>query len=166
VIYLEAGRAVPDHLEIRVVFPGNVTHRYQITTVKLLEHSVEGIAGQGLAVLLPFYILNLRKLARQAKTVEERKEVEAGFKELGVKLKETIEKHAREDQLSDEDIAILLERLEGLIEYIGEGYRTTEVQEMLNKRACSKTPSRILEQPYLQRTFKKINRKGQPPALA
>jgi transposase InsO family protein len=28
--------------------------------------------------------------------------------------------------------------------------------EKLNGIACSKTPSRILEQPYLQRTFKKI----------
>jgi hypothetical protein len=133
VIYLEAGRTVPDTLEIRLAFSGGVTHRYVIETVKLLEYSIEGIVERGLSALLPFYILKLRKAARRAKTAEERKEVEAGFREMGFGLKEAIERGAEKGRLNDEDLATLLERLAGLVQYVGEGYQTTEVKDMLDK---------------------------------
>jgi hypothetical protein len=133
VIYLEAGRATPDSLEIRVAFPGGDTGRYMIETVKLLEYSIEGIAERGLSALLPFYILKLRRGAREAKTEEERREVEAGFRETGMRLKEAIEGSAERGLFTDEDLATLLERLMGLVQYIGEGYETTEVTDMLDK---------------------------------
>jgi hypothetical protein len=40
---------------------------------------------------LPFYILKLRKAAKRAKTDDEKREIEEGFKELGLKLKDAIE---------------------------------------------------------------------------
>ncbi|MDR0639314.1 MAG: hypothetical protein LBG27_10530 [Spirochaetaceae bacterium] len=49
VIYLEVGRMVPDTLEIRITFPGGGTYRHTIETVKLLEHSIEGIVERGLS---------------------------------------------------------------------------------------------------------------------
>ena len=59
--------------------------------------------------------------------------MEEAFRELGVKLAETIVGSARAWPLDGADIATLLERLAGLLEYIGRGYQTTEVQDMLNK---------------------------------
>ena len=150
VIYLEAGRAVPDNLEIRIVFPGNKICRYQIKTVRLLEESIEGIVERGLSALLPFYILKLRKPARQAKTAEERKDVEAGFRELGAKLTEEIEGGAEKDGFSEGDIGNLLERLAGLLQYIGKGYQTTEVKSMLSEKYMG----------YATRMERKGERKG------
>lgn len=48
--------------------------------------------------------MKLRKLAKWAKTVEERKEVEAGFRELGFELKGVIEGCADKDKFSDGDL--------------------------------------------------------------
>jgi hypothetical protein len=76
------------------------------------------------------YILKLRKAAKRAKTEEERRKVEEGFKEVSLKIKEAIERGI--GRSGAEDIVTLLERLTRLVEYIGRGYRTGEVETMLN----------------------------------
>jgi predicted transposase/invertase (TIGR01784 family) len=82
--------------------------------------------------LLPFCIIRLRREARQAKTAEERRKVGEGFKELGIKLKEAIEGGKYTGRFDETDIVTLLERLYGLVDYVGKGYETTEVKEMLD----------------------------------
>jgi hypothetical protein len=130
VIYLEAGAATPDELTVRLVFPDGSEHDFTVKTLKLLDHDVDELAGRGFTPLLPFYILKLRKAAKRAKTDTEKREVEEGFKELGLKLKDAIE--ADGGSISGEDTVTLLERLYGLVEYTGRGYRTVEVKTMLN----------------------------------
>jgi hypothetical protein len=132
VIYLEAGSITPDVLQIRLEFPDGTGHDFKVKTLKLLDYAVEELAAKGLAPLLPFYIVKLRKEAKRAKTEEERRGVEEAFRELGARLKEAIEGSAREWPLDESDIATLLERLRGIVEYMGKGYRTTEVTEMIN----------------------------------
>ncbi|MDR2344237.1 MAG: hypothetical protein LBD86_06890, partial [Spirochaetaceae bacterium] len=82
--------------------------------------------------LLPFYVMKLRKAAKSAKTDGEKRRVEQDFKALGVKLKEAIESDIDRGRFTEEDIVTLLERLSGLVGYVGRGYRTMEVKEMLN----------------------------------
>jgi hypothetical protein len=130
VIYLEAGAATPDKLTVRLRFPDGGEHDFTVKTLKLLDYDVDELAGRGFTPLLPFYILKLRKAAKRAKTDAEKREVEEGFKELGLQLKDAIE--AGGGGISEEDIVTLLERLYGLVEYTGRGYRTVEVETMLN----------------------------------
>jgi hypothetical protein len=126
VIYLEAGRAAPDVLTVRMKFPDGTGHDFKVKTLKLLDRSVEELAEHGLAALLPFYIIRLRKSAGKAGS-------DAEFKELALKLKDAIEQNAAEGQLNDEDILTLLERLSRLAEYVGGKYKTvTEVKKMLD----------------------------------
>ncbi|MDR1148198.1 MAG: hypothetical protein LBK66_06150 [Spirochaetaceae bacterium] len=132
VIYLEAGSITPDILKIRMEFPDGTEHDFTVKTLKLLDYGVEELAGKGFAPLLPFYIIKLRKEAKRAKTEEERRRVEEAFKELGMKLAKTIEESAPEWLLDEADITTLLERLSGMVEYVGRGYRTTEVKKMIN----------------------------------
>jgi predicted transposase/invertase (TIGR01784 family) len=49
-----------------------------------------------------------------------------------MKLAKAIEESVGEWPLDEVDITTLLERLSGIVEYVGKGYRTTEVQEMIN----------------------------------
>jgi hypothetical protein len=93
------------------------------------QHLNDG-EGQGFTPLLPFYILKLRKAAKRVKTDAEKWEVEEGFKELGLKLKEAIE--AGGGSISEEDTVTLLERLYELVEYTGRGYRTMEIETILD----------------------------------
>jgi hypothetical protein len=88
VIYLEAGSVTPDELTVRLIFPDGGGHDFTVKTVKLLDYGVEELAGRGFTPLLPFYILKPRKAAKRAKTDEEKRKVEEGFKELGLKLKD------------------------------------------------------------------------------
>jgi hypothetical protein len=81
----------PDELSVRLIFPDGSGHDFTVKTVKLLDYSVEELAGRGFTPLLPFCILKLCKAAKRAKSDVEKREVEEGFKELGVKLKEAIE---------------------------------------------------------------------------
>jgi hypothetical protein len=76
--------------------------------------------------------MKLRKAAKSAKTDGEKRRVEQDFKALGVKLKEAIESDIDRGRFTEEDIVTLLERLSGLVGYVGRGYRTMEVKEMLN----------------------------------
>jgi predicted transposase YdaD len=131
VIYLEAGASTPDVLTARMKFPDGMEYDFNVKTVKLFDYSVEELLERGLTVLLPFYIIRLRKAARQAKTDDEKRGVEEGFKELGLKLKEAIECGKDNGQFEEEDIVTLLERLSDLLNYVGRGYRTTEVKKML-----------------------------------
>ncbi|MDR1149810.1 MAG: hypothetical protein LBK66_14385, partial [Spirochaetaceae bacterium] len=103
VIYLEAGRVTPDILTVRMKFPDGSEHDFKVKTLKLLDHSVEELTKHGLAALLPFYIIRLRKAGSDAE-----------FKELALKLKDAIEQSAVEGQFNDEDIVTLLERLSHL----------------------------------------------------
>jgi hypothetical protein len=127
---LEAGAATPDELTVRLMFPDGSGHDFTVKTLKLLDHDVDELAGRGFTPLLPFYILKLRKAAKRAKTAAEKREVEEGFKELGLKLKDAIE--AGGGNISAEDTVTLLERLRRLVKYTGRGYRTVEVKTMLN----------------------------------
>ncbi|MDR2344238.1 MAG: hypothetical protein LBD86_06895 [Spirochaetaceae bacterium] len=132
VIYLETGGATPDELTVRLIFPDSSEHEFKVKTLKLLDYSVEELSGQGLTPLLPFYVMKLRKAAKSAKTDGEKRRVEQDFKALGVKLKEAIESDIDRGRFTEEDIVTLLERLSGLVGYVGRGYRTMEVKEMLN----------------------------------
>ena len=132
VIYLEAGSGTPETLTVRMRFPDGTEHDFNVRTLKLLEYTVEELAERGLAALLPFYIIRLRKAARHAKTEEERREVEEGLRELGMELIKAIERGADEGQLDEADVATLLERLLRLLDYVGQRYKTTEVKKMGN----------------------------------
>jgi hypothetical protein len=49
-----------------------------------------------------------------------------------LKPAKTIEESAPEWLLDEADITTLLERLSGMVEYVGRGYKTTEVKKMIN----------------------------------
>jgi uncharacterized protein YihD (DUF1040 family) len=91
VIYLEAGGATPDELTVRLIFPDGKGHDFTVKTLKLLDYDVDELAERGFTPLLLFYILKLRKAAKRAKTDTEKREVEEGFKKLGLKLRDAIE---------------------------------------------------------------------------
>lgn len=162
VIYLETSKAPPEQWEIQVVFPPDTPHSFKIQAVKLLEYTIEGIVEQGLSALLPFYMLKLRKPAREAKSAAEREEVERAFKEVGIQVKETIEACGEREGYSDEDIVTLLERLEGLIQYIGKGYKVTEVTTMVEESLIGygKRLALAAEQEGLQKGLQKGLQEG------
>lgn len=160
VIYLEVGSSTPDVLTLRMKFPDETEHDFKVETFKLLERTVEELEGRGLIALLPFYIIRLRKAARQAKSEGERARVEAEFRELGVKLKDAIERSKGRGQLSEEDMVTVLERLSGLVGYVGRSYKSAEeVKEMVDTSLMGY--GQVLALRYERKGARKGARKGE-----
>jgi hypothetical protein len=61
VIYLEPGPSTPDTLPVKITGMDGTSHTFTYPTLKLLDYTVEELEERGLSILLPFYLLKLRK---------------------------------------------------------------------------------------------------------
>jgi len=80
IIYLEHTAGTPDEAVLEIIFPDEKIHTYKVPTMKLLSYTVEELAKKDMAILLPLYLLKLRKEIGKKPT-----------KENGQALKELIE---------------------------------------------------------------------------
>jgi hypothetical protein len=64
VIYWEA--RAPEKLTLRMHFPDGSWHSYEVPTFNFLAHSVAELEERKLTMLLPFYVLKLRKRLERA----------------------------------------------------------------------------------------------------
>ncbi|MDE6687565.1 MAG: hypothetical protein K2K17_09635 [Lachnospiraceae bacterium] len=72
VIYPEGIKAVPDHLQCRVIFQDNSEHIYQIPTVKVQSYSLKEIREKHLILFLPYTMIRFRSRLRQKKEITEK----------------------------------------------------------------------------------------------
>ena len=89
VIYPEGGKAVPDHLQCRVIFQDNSEHIYTIPTVKVQSYSLEEIREKHLMLFLPYTMIRFRPRLRQKKGITE-KELTGYLKEVILILEEEV----------------------------------------------------------------------------
>ena len=67
IIYLEHWRTAPDEVVLELDFWGQGTSRYTVPTMKFLDYSVEELDKRRMAILLPLYLLKLRRKIKNAK---------------------------------------------------------------------------------------------------
>ena len=72
VIYLEPGPSTPDTLLVHITGMDGAAHTFTYPTLKLLDYTVEELEERNLSILLPFYLLKLRKRVQPARTAEKR----------------------------------------------------------------------------------------------
>ena len=89
VIYPEGIRAVPDHLQCRVIFQDNSEHIYTIPTVKVQSYSLKEIREKHLILFLPYTMLRFRSRLRRKKKITE-KELTGYLEEVILILKEEV----------------------------------------------------------------------------
>lgn len=83
VLYIRYGKNIPDRLSVKVIFPDNSTHTYQIPTVRIYEYDREEIMKKSLFFLLPYYILRYENALSKIEKSEERMEaLYAEYKEI------------------------------------------------------------------------------------
>jgi hypothetical protein len=82
VIYWELAdkEARPQILHLK--FPDGFVYDYKLESFNLLAHTVKDLEKRGLAIIIPFYILKLRKQVEAAKTSAERKKLAARMQKL------------------------------------------------------------------------------------
>jgi predicted transposase/invertase (TIGR01784 family) len=127
IIYLESTRNTPDEVTLRLIFPDGSPHEYRAKTFKPLEYSIEELEQQKLVLLLPLYILNLRRTVKRAKPGETRRKLAAEVQELMLKLAETLERSGKRGLLNGDDVQHALELMERLYNEVYRDY--TEFKE-------------------------------------
>ncbi|MDR2483484.1 MAG: hypothetical protein LBD08_07640 [Treponema sp.] len=70
------------------------SHTFTYPALKLLDYTVEELEERGLSILLPFYLLKLKKRVRAARTPEKRQELAGEMKDLVEKLTAALERGA------------------------------------------------------------------------
>jgi hypothetical protein len=104
VIYWETTRKTPDTLTVNMIFPDGTRHKYRVKTFKFLDHSIAELERRKMSILLPFYVLRLRKQVRAARTGERRQELSTEMERLLDELGKTAERNAGAGVLEEEDL--------------------------------------------------------------
>ena len=95
VIYLEHTKNTPDELTLNIEDMDKNIHSIKYRTLKLLDYSMAELEERNLTILLPFYLLKLRKRVKAARS-------EKGLEKLSAEMVDLIKELGRITDLSVE----------------------------------------------------------------
>jgi hypothetical protein len=154
VIYWETTRKTPDKLTLNLIFPDGKRHKYQVKTFKFLDHSIAELEQQKMSILLPFYVLKLRKQVRAAKTGKRLQELSKEMEVLIDELMDTAERCVKNGVLERGDLLIVLKDMDRLYSELYQGYNEfKEADKMLQKKILH--PAEEWKMQILQRERRK-----------
>jgi hypothetical protein len=132
-VYLEPGPSTPDTLSVKITGMDGTSHTFTYPTLKLLDYTAEELEERDLSILLPFYLLKLRKRVQAAKTPEKRQELTGEMKDLVEKLTAALERGEQKGKLDKSDTQTLIALTGKLYDNLYKGYpEFEEVHEMVN----------------------------------
>ncbi|MDR1621018.1 MAG: hypothetical protein LBS00_01445 [Synergistaceae bacterium] len=135
IIYWETTGKTPDEVTLRLRFPDGKHHDYNVRTFKFLDHDISELEKQKMAILLPFYVLKLRKRVISAKTSKRRAELAREMKSLFNELVTAVDRSAEAGLMSEPDKRIVLEHMDRLYKELYSPYREfREADTMLQER--------------------------------
>ncbi len=109
VIYWESSNT-KDIVSVKIRFPNNKTIVYKVPTFKVLQHSVSEL--EGMALLLPFYILKIRKeLEKKGTNSEKKKALSKKLEDYIIEIDKTLKMCNENNYITERDTAMLLRRL-------------------------------------------------------
>jgi hypothetical protein len=132
IIYLDPRGNTPDEVTLRLEFPGGGCD-YKVKTFKLLEHSTEELEEKNMFLLLPFYVLKLRRETEKAKTPGRRKILAREMKDLLKTILDATERGMRAGSLSKTDGQMIMEYMERLYQEVYMGYIEFKESDMIVK---------------------------------
>ena len=143
VVYLETSRA-KDFLVIEVIFPGGRGVVYKVPAFKVLEHNISEF--ESMALLLPFYILKIRKELRKSG-------VDSGKRKLLAErlagyvneIAEVLHKSRENCYITDVDVEMLQERLSKMHMKLYGGYEEFTEVDMTLKQMHDSSVLRTIE---------------------
>jgi hypothetical protein len=135
ILYWETSGKTPDEVTLRLIFPDETHYDYKVKAFKFLDHDISELEKQKMAILLPFYVLKLRKRVVSAKTSQQRAELSGEMRAILDGLVEAVDRSAEAGLMSESDKRIVLEHMERLYRELYNPYEElTEVDTMLKDR--------------------------------
>ncbi|MDR1948316.1 MAG: hypothetical protein LBQ38_02885 [Spirochaetaceae bacterium] len=146
IIYWEAGGKTQDTEVLRLEFFGGSYYDYEVKTFKFLNYSIRELAVQGLTILLPFYVLKLRKAVQTTRLGRKRQALAVEMKGILKEITETVEAGVRAGHLTEADKREVLGLLERLFRELYGGYTEfREEHEMLKEEILTLTDELVAE---------------------
>ncbi|MFP3042492.1 hypothetical protein LQZ19_11815 [Treponema primitia] len=126
VIYLEPTPHTPDVQTLRLEFPDGHWD-YPVKTIKVLDHSIPELMDRNLGLLLPFYVLKIRKRLHQTKNPAKRQQLAEELTAINKELAAAFKRSEAEGSITDADRQKLFDMTEQLYDHLYLGY--TEFKE-------------------------------------
>jgi hypothetical protein len=114
IIYWEAGEHIPQKQTLVLKFPDGHCYNYEVENFNLLSHSVEELEERGMVILLPFYVLKMRKQVEAAATDIERKKLSVPLRKLLDELAATADACKQKGAIGTEDARDIIRGLDKL----------------------------------------------------
>jgi hypothetical protein len=132
VIYWETSKT-KDIVSIKIKFPNNKSVVYEVPTFKVLNHSVSELGN--MALLLPFYILKIRReLEKKGTDSAKRKALSRKLENYIIEIDKVLKRLKGNNYITAKDAAMLLRRLLNMnLELYGKYPEFTEVDMTLKK---------------------------------
>ena len=149
IIYLEHWSTAPDEVTLELNFWGQGTSKYTVPTMKFLDYSIEELEKRNMVILLPLYLLKLRRKIENAK-----KNGTAGqyTEELKTFLKndilETLTKSVNAGKITHRDTHTLLSLLGRLYNHLyGEvkEFQDEGVKDMIDEKLLLESDALVTE---------------------
>jgi predicted transposase/invertase (TIGR01784 family) len=122
IIFWEATKKMPDEVVLTLEFPEGEPYDYKVRTFKFLEHGIRELAERKLAILLPFYVLKLRRSVKSAKNSERRAELAQKMKSIVDELVEAIDRCAEAGLMDESDKRTVVQLTEQLYKELFANY--------------------------------------------
>ena len=135
VIFWETTSKAPDMMTLRLMFPDGNHFDYEVQTFKFLEHSIFELEERKMAILLPFYVLKLRKQIKAAKSSEKLRELSLEMQQILNELTDAAERCVKADVICKTDMWTIHERIKQLYSELYMQYpEFEEVNKMLEEK--------------------------------
>ena len=105
IIYLEHNRNTPDTVVLELNFGKQGKFEYKVPTMKFLSYSIADLDKQNLVILLPLYLLKLRKEIEKEQSMENALALKSLINDGIIK---TIEDNEREGNITHDDTIVLI----------------------------------------------------------
>ena len=132
IIYWETTARTPDEVTLSLEFPEGGNYDYVVKTFKFLDHDINELEEKKLALLLPFYVLKLRKRVKKSR---HRAELCAEMKAILENIDAALERAVETGLMSKMDACNALEHTERLYKELYQEYvEFKEVDAMLRDK--------------------------------
>jgi hypothetical protein len=103
IIYLEPTPHTPDIQTLRLEFPDGRSWDYPVKTLKVLDHSIRELLDRNLGLLLPFYVLKIRKRLGRTKSPAKRQQLAAELTAINKELTAAYKRSETEGSITYRD---------------------------------------------------------------
>jgi predicted transposase/invertase (TIGR01784 family) len=135
ILYWETTEKTPDEVTLTLEFPEGGRYDYVVRTFRFPDHDIKELEARKMTILLPFYVLRLRKRVVAAKTTERRRELSLEMQSILEELVAAVERGARAGLMNATDSRMVLEYMEKLYVELYSGYdEFKEADAMLQER--------------------------------